>query len=606
MSILIAILLIWICFFLGKCSLSFLRLKPEADQDFIFSSALGLGILSYFVLISGITGSLNHFTSWILILAPFLLSLPFAKRLIQIMKQACLNLKISIHFQDLLIAALSLMVLICLLAGLKTPETSNDSLCYHLHLPKVFLANQHIGKVPFEINSLFPFFMEMLYTLGLGLGSVSLAKFFHFYAGILGTFGIMSISRKYVSNRSAWIAGLIFFTTPGIVNQIASTYVDVAYASYSFLTLYALALWMQTEKKIWLFVAGLLMGLTLGIKYLGAITFLASLLTIIIFSISKRNFRLTLLMIFIAGAILSGAYWYLRAWVEWGNPVYPYFAWLFGSGDRSIHYDDIGVSKTFLNFIKIPWTITMSPQTFEGFGDNIGPAYLAWVPGLFIFRKSLSPFKFWIFYAIFYLTAWFLLGQSLRFLFPILPVLALLSAISIEDLFKRCPSWISTLLISVVFLIHSGLALYHYRGDFNFALGRESREHYLASKERSFEIATYVNQNLPTNAKILNAEEVHQFYFDRPLVREALYSRDSHYETQAKNLTEVIERLRLEGFTHILSATSTRQDPNYAPLRIPQILKEPQNLLALSVRPLYTCEFKEKDGTIFTYTLYTI
>lgn len=585
----------------------FLKFKHSAapDETLLFSSILGLGLLSYLILLTGLLGFLNS-GAVIAILGALALFAIFKRRVIfQTWRLALPAWKIQLDAGAFLILGLFSVTCLCLLAGLMAPETANDSLCYHLHLPKVFLLQGHITRVPYEINSLFPFLMEMLFTLGLTLKSVPLAKFFHVLTGLLTFLGIISLSRRSTSSFAAWSAAVLFLTTPGIINQLPSTYVDVGYSAYSFFTVWAFLKWRENHERGWLILSGLLMGFTLGIKYLGVISFFAiSIALIIMPRIEKRKFYPSELFLFFAAAALTGGYWYLRSWIEWGNPVYPYFAWLFRHGDPAIHYEDVGVAKTFWNFLMIPWTTTMAPYRFEGYGNNLGPAFLAWVPGLWILKRSFQGRGFLTFYVLFYLGCWFLLGQSLRFLFPILPVLAVFMAYSIDELSRHYPKWLIQSLVAIALSSHTALALYHYRGDFRHLLGLENSEAYLTRTERTYSVAAFINNRLPKNAKVLSVDEVRLFYIDRAVVREDLYARDTAYDKKANSPAEILLQLKNEGFTHILYTTASHQPSSLNALRVSSLLQDPQNALALSLKPLYTYEFKDHQANVFQYTLY--
>src|SRR5262245_1328529 len=79
------------------------------------------------------------------------------------------------------IAQIGMITVVCIgtLAGALAPPTAGDALCYHLEIPKRFVEHGSIEYLPLTDNSLFPFQMEMLYTLALLLGMPLLAPLLH-------------------------------------------------------------------------------------------------------------------------------------------------------------------------------------------------------------------------------------------------------------------------------------------------------------------------------------------------------------------------------------------------------------------------------------------
>ncbi len=599
----LGIWIIFVCYGTGRFFINPLKLELRKSEEAFFSIGAGLGITGYAVLGLGIIGFLRPGALWALLLALTVFVL--------VTRSASVPVKLPWTFTGKGIASFLglLFLFLPFIAGVMAPETANDSLCYHLHLPKIYLAHHTIRPLPYELNSEFPFLMEMLYTLGLGLSGAALAKFFHFFTALLTMAGIYILTKK-LSGAKSKLLPLIFLTTPAVFNEAVTTYVDIGLAAFTLLALAAVLCWTQSEKKQtgFLVLAGIFTGLALSIKYLALIS--AGFFLIWIFCVSAAKCPRRLIKnIFTYGffAAAACAFWYARSWIVTGNPVFPYFAKIFGAGDATIHYNDIGVTKTFLNWLTVFWTLTMRPELFEGFSVQIGPAYLAFLPLVFLgARKNLSTLLLAGF-SVFYLTAWFLLGQSLRFLLPMLPALLLLAGLGWPALAGSFAGRALKGLACLILVFQIAMTFYHSRHYLKAGLGLEPEDLYLQRVERSFEMASYVNQQLPPDSRIIAADDPHLFYFDREIFRETAFARLENY-WKADSEAGVFQNLRRKGITHILYVTNKNSIPGaeMPEFRLPRLMSRDQNELATFLKPLYTYTFTDEEGLQTRYYLYEI
>lgn len=611
------LLFLMVLFVMTSAGVRLLGIKNHLFQPgeiIIYGSALGLFLLSLSVLVLGLLGHLTPITLIASFSIWFIVGYRNFYKLEELWRVFASQISFRKNYFNFFILTCILFSALAVIVGILAPETANDSLCYHLHVPKIFLQLGRIQRIPCEINSLFPFFMEMLDSYGIAWHQISLAKCFHAFTAILAAGSIFLAGKKVVPHSSkiaAGFASMLFITTPGIVNQMGTTYVDISLAGFTGLAFYAYLQWSDSRRSFWAILSGVMLGISLSIKFLALISFFAIFILMVLDSIKKSSeSNLRSLLWFIGTAFLGCSYWYLRAWMELGNPVYPYFYQIFKAGVPNIHYDDIGTTKTLWNFIRMPWLMSIKPQIFEGFGDNIGPSYLALVPIGVLAGFKNPVLKRAGFFSLFYLVMWFFLGQSLRFFFPALPILALFMVEAIDFLLRtksRLFIGLFKLCFSLLIFIHTGLAIYHYRGAVRVSFGLETGEAYLTRVERSYAISQFVNRHLPPDAKILNAVEVRMFYFDRTMVREDMYAHDTSYQSKAKSAQEVLNLLKQDGFTHILLTTGPGIEWNNLPaLRIPSILLNPEKSLATLKTPLYTYTFTGPGQPSVTYSLYEI
>ena len=603
----------------GNRLLSFFRCSFRgSEEEMVFSYAAGLALLSYMVLGLGITGMLEKRNLWMGVGGIALLGVPQIPHLVELFKKKTRTrtpvwLEVIFWFIAALIGV-----------GVFIPLAGSDGLAYHLTCPKMFLWIKRVDWIPDDINSTFPFFMEMLSVLGLALKGESLARLFHWSTGVLLALAASNFFTRFFASRT-WgrITGLFLLLTPGIFNEMRAPLVEVAWAAYGFLGFYALLIGIRDKDKGWFLLSSVFLGITLGIKYLGALSVIAAFAVFVFFAWTSKwkvseIFRWGALMSAVALA-LSG-YWYLKAYLVHGNPVYPYFHEFFGFESVNVggagsyapgEYAEkgVGMGRSFWSLLLLPFNLTLFPRRFDGWAEQIGPAYLVFLP--FLFRGLNSPVRIALaLYAGIFTLGWFWLGQVTRFLYPALPFLALLMMGSFYLFLRRRPqNRFYPLLLTAVFLLQGSILLYHSRHGGAALIGRETKEEFLMKRERSFPLAKFVNENLPLGAKILNSEEVRTFYFDRLMIRESLYRFRTEYD-EALNWKQAFQILKKDGFTHILIAGNWQRSSLRAPegrsndVGIYQWVGPDSKVKNL--KQIYRSTFQERDGRAYDYALYEL
>jgi hypothetical protein len=315
--------------------------------------------------------------------------------------------------------------------------------------------------------------------------------------------------------------------------------------------------------------------------------------------------------LYVAILFIFSGYWYIRNGIVLGNPFYPYLYNLFKSGSPLIMDDYAGVGdvKNLTSFLKMPWTITMHPQIFGGYGNQIGPAFLALLPLTLLFWRNI-PFAGFLFVVSYcYLTVWFFSAPILRFAFPALPPLAILiagalSAAADGRFFKYAINFLIVLFLTVNGIV----AVFHFRHDYAVALNLESTQAYLNRFDRAQSMSLFVNANLPPDSKILIADETHLFYFDRPLVRDFHYNQDSAYASKLDSPKAVLNQLRADGFTHILFAGQRGSEgyKSLPALRVPRLIVEENPFFQSSLVSIFRSQYADRYGHVIDYNLFQI
>ncbi len=556
---------------LGLLQLSFESCLEEA----ILSVGLGFGALAYTVFLVGSMGFLTQPVFAVVVAGIFILGMsPFQRVALGVFGEAVLFWKES-RLWDRALILLMVAVFGLSLCGALAPAIGQDELCYHLMQPKNYVHAHAIYEVPFSSNSLWPYLMQMLFTLGLLLQGDSLAKLFHFATYLLAGLTIFLFLKREVGSKAALYGMAVYALTPVAFIQASFAYVDNALAFYVFISFYAFYLFLKEKKIGWAILSGIFSGFAASIKLLGLfalpILFLIAIPSFIK-SDKKKNF-LGATLIFTAALLISGGLWYARSWILRGNPVYPFYPEIFGGhgwGDTT--YLSHGGHRNWVNFLLVFWNLTLRPQLFGG--EQIGVVYLAILPLLLLQRPWPAWLKSALFFAALYVFFWFKVDPNTRFLMPALPFLACGVAYWMDkgmDASQKKGRLLIGTLLGVMLVAQSAFAIYHFK-DAVALLFHKDRAFYLRDKERSFAAAKEINRSLKATDRILSTREMRGYYFENTFVLEGDIWRMTHYADQAHSGRELADYLKAQGFTHVLDADLG--EPNSSDPPVTRFLRE--------------------------------
>ena len=539
-------------------------------ETIVFSFALGMGFISFLVFFLGLLHIL--FLKWVLLILILatLISLKDVYSFIIANRSPFYDFKYiySSKLRMLLVVLVSVSLLMTLI-GAVAPAKGNDALVYHLSDAKYFAQHHLVTFIPYTNSSIYPYFMEMLFTLAMLFDNPVLAKLFHFSMAFIGSLAIYSFGRRYINREVAFLAAAIFFLTPGVFTQATYAKNDIAWALYSFMSFYAILLRDSSSERRLLLFAGVMCGIAADTKYIGLITPVAiGLLLIIKGFLYRENYKdliksFTLFTITVTVVIFP---YYIRPYWYTGNPLYPFYVRYIGENGW-YRPSGFGMDKNLTNFIISPWSLTFYPgEIFGGNESQLSPIYLAFLPVLLFLRKRGKPILFIsIFAGIFYFF-WFFKFPAVRYILPIIPFLALLCGYVIWAMYSRSKffGYLIKTIFSLFLVLNFGLCIYYNREELAFFAKGANVEDYLATHDRSSKIFQYINKNTPPTSKILLVNEIRNFYLDRDHIREVYYRIYDKY--QLKEIDAIIADLEIKGITHILYAESKIEKKHDMPI----------------------------------------
>jgi hypothetical protein len=550
------------------------------DLGFSCAIALGTGAWGFIVLLLGLAGWLwpGVLAGAAAILALMLradyLSFPFPWKLRPV--------RDALPGAIVLRAALGTVGLFCLgLAALASlaPETSFDALNVHLPYARDAAREHRLAFARNNWSSAMPALPLMSYVTAFVLSGVELAKLCNFVA-YLAAGGIVYRFARREGELCGLAAATLFWSAPIALYEATTALIDLPLALYSALAVLALLEWTRTGDRPLVAVSAVGLGLALGCKY-HALFWLAPAVVILFCHarwVERRTWRetggLSLLYLGIVAAL--AAPWLVRAWVYTGNPVFPvanawfrspYFTPAMEAAARAAYANE-GIGTSWEALLRLPWQVAFHPGPFRG---TVGPVFfvgtLAAAAAALVRRDRTLGYALLLAGA--YFVAWGRTAQEIRYLLPIVPLLAAATAMALVGGrpeagaaagLRRVAAWAGGIAI-----VAAGVAnlpsfyplwvkewtyWHSFQSPLEYLAGQQSAEDYLRRDVPSIEVYNWMNGQLGPSDRVLLLNDAAQFYARVP----TLYSFTVDGETVLLQESEagVLGRLKELGITHVL------------------------------------------------------
>jgi hypothetical protein len=544
-------LVIFACLVLGDLITHFRRLRVLA-----IAGLLGAVILSFFQILAICTD--HPFLGLMLLIFLFLVSswiLRKRRGAEKILRRWCRPLLSSGKFPLLIIICLCLIIAIYGLA----PASESDELRYHLSTPAIWKRLGHISYLPYQAFSNFPMTSEMLFMLAMKGDNTGGAKLLHvfFYAICTALVGLLArrasglVAAGFPQRREfAWAAALGFATLPFAPILAGWGFVDFFMTAFWLAFVYLGLETVRSSRRTSYVVMGLAAAGALGTKYsmLPQIGIAGAVWTIFHFILHK-SLRSTIGASLMAAfcAIFFSSPWFIKNWINTGNPLYP-LAWgIFGGGEWSTQHMAFYLAKAH----EQEWHITGWPaplaRLFEllfspfitalGFnrieGHYIGSLpFMALCFGAAGFRLPQNKFRrigilwLWLMLGLAWVL-WFFTYQSNRMLLPAIGIALPLGAagtahlwMGLAPLQQKLTKYLYYAAISFSLLVYCTIMAKpsHGRADRIDAilagLGLQPHELYLARSVNYYRAAQWANKHLAPQEKLLLVGEHRTLYFN--------------------------------------------------------------------------------------------
>jgi len=448
----------------------------------------------------------------------------------------------------ILLSAILVFLVIEIIFNL-TPPISRDALIHHLAVPKLWLKHGGCYEISWAEYSYYPMYIDLLYLVCLYFKNDIAPKFIHLGFG-LGTGWLIYLYLNEKFNRDWGLLGtVIFITTPLVVWLSTSAYVDLGMTFFITGSVLAIIRWRDSEYNgfKWLIISSFCMGIAVGSKYNALIAwFIVNLMLILSYvrDTNRQTGALKYGIVFFVITALVASPWYLKNYLQTGNPFYP----LFNSFFKLLHHQPVqqalhgqAIEKagktSFFTLRKVMygesfWETLLIPirmffqgkdTSYQYFQGSLNPMLIIFSPFVLLSKKyGRDKIFFACFTVIFIFMAYFLTAKQVRYILPVLPFLAILAVMGIKEVLdklkeetKLCSfklgenakSIVRILLLAVVtiFLILN-LAYLKSRTNiikpFPYVMGSETREVFLKRHLMHYDAVKFINDTLPDDTVV--------------------------------------------------------------------------------------------------------
>ncbi len=457
------------------------------------------------------------------------------------------------------------------------PETSFDALNVHLPYSRDAAGAGRIAFAPNNWSSSMPALPLMSYITAFLFSGATLAKLFNFLCYLACGGVVFRFASRWWGFTHGSAAALLFWSSPVALYEGTTALIDLPLALYSAVAVFSLLEWVRSGRRPFFLLSGASLGLALGCKYHAVFWLPAAAILILFRTLGRERRGLGAAVRLLAGYGLIGFVlflpWMWRAWSYTGNPVFPAANGLFQSPyfppsmveAASAVYEREGIARTPLEFLALPLKVSFSPGPFNGTpGWIFLPALvLALVrPKDSVVRAALVPLAC-------YFCAWAFTAQEIRYLLPLVPLLAVLAAKGLLPAVERAEGegiWGRAARIAGAAAIVAGAVLsfpplyarsvtqwtywHGWQSPARYLAGRQTAQEYLLRDVPSIHVYGYINAHLAPNDRVLLLNDSAQFYSRVPTLYSFTVEGEKllHQESEAG----VLGALRASRITHVL------------------------------------------------------
>lgn len=501
------------------------------------------------------------------------------------------------------------------------PPSYYDSLVYHLALPAKYLQEGRVGFVAYNQYAHFPQNMEMIYGAFLALSGDVSSQLFNTLLSALTAVLMATAGRRWVSGLR-WDL-LLFVTAPCSVLLSSETYVEAPMAFAVSLSVLAASRALSTDDRRWWAAAGWMAGFAAGVKYTGVMTPLI-LGGFCLLWPRRRILRERLGDFAAVGGIsfLLFLPWLVKnAVFTGGNPVFPFLPTFFPASNVHLPIETAqayfqvldeykGSSNLLTELFLMPFRLATNSSSFGGGYDVTGD--LGWALPMILFPAALALWKkeagarfLWVYVAA-HALLWACARPVLRFLFPIFPLVCLLSGAGLAALLSMAPRgarWAVSAALIPFFLLNGVLfyGIESIRAPFAVATGWETREEYLLKKIDGYAAMAWAGENLPQDSRLFLFGDQRGYYMPRAYVAPMalLPSPLAEWADSAPDAESLRRELLKSGFTHVFfHVREAERLKGYRAFQMSPAGRARWEQMLLRVRPVY------RDASVTIYELH--
>ena len=397
------------------------------------------------------------------------------------------------------------------------PEVMSDAFRVHLVIARQFAAEHRVFGIAEQGLSSSPIQGQLLYTAGMVLRGVGLAKLIDTATGLAVIAGVGVGGYRLGRSRTAGIvAAALFAGLPVVLWELGVGYADLFEVLYGVVALLCLLRLLVSPNWRWSLLLGMALGFGVAAKLRASFRIGGVGLALIVGYAGRLRLAALprLLLTLASGFALSCGAWVLRSiWLTHTVPVLSPVLGVLGIGAATTNnpVDDVagfGIGHGVGALMRLPWSLSLDSSLFSEQEDGfVGFALLCLLPCLLALPRRRRVWAALGFTAVSFLL-WFLTAQYIRYLLPTLAALASVLGAAVIFLGRRLARYrlvgrlasrayaaaLSGILLSSLVFYFATFFLYPGSLPVRVVLGRESQDSYLAFTLGNYEATRQLDQ----------------------------------------------------------------------------------------------------------------
>jgi hypothetical protein len=503
-----------------------------------------------------------------------------------------------------LLALITIPIILALISSL-APPVAKDTLLYHFSVPKGFIDAHRMVFVEGNMNSYMALGTEMHIVWAMLIGTLVGVQAAEAAAGaviwlffpilVVAVFG--AARETGISRGGALISALLVASVPTIYHDSASGYVDVAWSLSIFLAAVFLCRWWRSVDRTSLVYIAIFLGAALSTKLL-TIFAIAAFALVMVWrargtssdgpAVSPAHVLGGGVLSLVAAMILASPA-YVRTWIQTGSPLFPYYlnVWSGSAPGWDAERSELlqlmsaqygGVDKSMLDYLLLPWNLSVKaqPEIAANFDGVLGVGFLL---GLLVVIATFLKFKVSVDAKIFAAVAgvfflfWLSSSQQMRYLLPVLPLLAVAIAASVEAISQRTRSFRAVANTAFTAAAAAGIlvtfAWFLQKSPMRVVLGGEPRESFIARNLDYYPYYQWLNgpDGEGANVWLINMRR-DTYHLDRPYFSDYMLEDVTlqRMVKDARSISELRAKAAAMGVTYVLSRHDFLLDPRVSSL----------------------------------------
>ena len=407
-------------------------------------AGIGLGLLASAMFVLGLAGGYYPAVFALLlsvICLAFFRGIPELGRALRAMERAWEDAPELRGWLGTILVAFAVLFLLSASMVILAPSLAFDVLRYHLAEVRAYNAQHALAILPFLDISYTPQNTELLMTLVYGLGGQPAAQIVTPLFFALSLLMVFALARRAHASPMGAFAGAIFAGTIPFLHWTGSVAKnDLALAFFLLAALYSYLRWQESGQFAWIELGVFFVAMAAGVKQT-ALFALPPLAVFYVLAAWRQSKRLRAMASLAAIFLVFGLFWYARAWLLTGNPVYP---WRLGTA-VSWAAGTTGQSSAALRYLELPWQLHFEGQKYfaSPLANPLGMFFALFAPVWLLVRRAAAnrPERVCLAFTAAYLVYWSAADPELRFACAPILLLAALTGMRLVTLYDASARW---------------------------------------------------------------------------------------------------------------------------------------------------------------------